>query len=349
MRRVRGEIADPPARPHFRHARPPDRVGRHRASRQSDWNQRGETILRILVLGAGGIGGYFGGRLAASGLDVTFLVRPGRSAQLARDGLVITSPLGNLILPVATLQREQVGPGYDVILLSCKSYDLDDAMAAIRPAAPGALIVPLLNGLRHLDRLDDAFGQANVAGGVAAIGATLDDDGTVRHLNQSQSLIFGPRDAAQQARCEAFAAVLARSTLESRLSGRIMQDMWEKFVFLATLAAATCLLRGDVGSIARSDDGPELIADLLADAVATAAAAGYPPRPAHLAFCEKTLNDRKSNFAASMLRDLQRGARVEGDHIVGDMLARARAAGRSATLLRAAYANLQVYQAGHAK
>jgi 2-dehydropantoate 2-reductase len=115
--------------------------------------------MRILVLGAGGIGGYFGGRLAAAGVDVTFLVRPRRAEQLARDGLVIKSPLGDLAIPVTTVTKETATPGYDAILLSCKAYDLADSIASIRAAAPGALIVPLLNGLLHLDALDAAFGH----------------------------------------------------------------------------------------------------------------------------------------------------------------------------------------------
>ena len=304
--------------------------------------------MRILILGAGGIGGIFGGRLAQAGLDVTFLVRPGRAAQLARDGLVIASPHGDARLQVATIQREQAAPGYDAILLSCKAYDLDDAISAIRPAASGALIVPVLNGLRHLDRLDDAFGRAQVTGGTAAIHATLDADGTVRQLSDLQTLTFGPRDPAQSEPCEALSRDLARGALEIRLSREIMQDMWEKFTFLATLAAATCLLRGDVGSILHTDDGAALMEEILADATATATASGHAPRPSRMAFFQSALRDPNSRLSASMLRDMVRGGRVEADHIVGDMLARARACGRPAILLAAAYAHLQLYQMGRA-
>ena len=149
--------------------------------------------MRILVLGAGGIGGYYGGRLAAAGVDVTFLVRPRRAEQLARDGLVIRSPLGDARLTVNTMLRERLEPGWDAILLSCKAFDLDDAIATIRPGAAGALIVPLLNGLRHLDALDAAFGPDQVAGGVAQIAVTL---GPRRHRPPSrQAAALHPRAA----------------------------------------------------------------------------------------------------------------------------------------------------------
>jgi 2-dehydropantoate 2-reductase len=301
--------------------------------------------MRILVLGAGGIGGYFGGRLAAAGVDVTFLVRPRRAEQLARDGLVIKSPLGDLAIPVTTVTKETATPGYDAILLSCKAYDLADSIASIRPSAPGALIVPLLNGLLHLDALDAAFGPDAVAGGVALIGITLDPDGTIRHLNTAQGFVFGERVASQRATCAALAEVLAKGGFAPRHSPEIMQDMWEKFVFLCSIAAMTCLMRGPVGAIARTQDGISVALDMLAECTAVATAAGYTPRDAARAFGEKSLTDTTSPNGASMMRDLLQGNRVEADHIVGDMLARAKAAGLAAPMLRAAYAHLQVYQA----
>src|SRR5688572_25116359 len=115
--------------------------------------------MRLLVLGAGGIGGYFGGRLAAAGTDVTFLVRPKRRAQIERDGLRIISPAGDLTLPVRTVGADELTPAYDLVLLTCKAYDLDSAMEAIAPAMNGGCaVVPMLNGISHIDRLSERFG-----------------------------------------------------------------------------------------------------------------------------------------------------------------------------------------------
>jgi 2-dehydropantoate 2-reductase len=309
----------------------------------------GDRALRILILGAGGIGGYYGGRLAKAGVDVTFLVRPRRAEQLARDGLVIKSPLGDMQLPVRTVQRETAKPGYDAIILSCKAYDLDDAIESIRPAAEGALILPQLNGMKHLDRLDSVFGRKAVLGGVAQIGITMEPNGTIRHLNKGQGFIFGERDPTATERCTALAAELAKGGFEPRHSREIELDMWEKFTFLCTLAGMCCLMRGSVGAIARTDDGKALAEEMFADCAAAAEAAGFAPRERFVEFARNAIGDAASTNEASMLRDLRRGGPVEADHIVGDMLARAKAAGRSATLLRAAYAHLQVYEAGRAK
>lgn len=307
--------------------------------------------MRILILGAGGIGGYFGGRLAASGADVSFLVRPRRAGQLAGHGLVVKSPFGDLATPVRTVTAETVGAGYDAIILGCKAYDLEDAIAAIRPAAAGgALILPQLNGMAHLERLDAEFGRDRVLGGVAAIAVTLDADGTVRHLNKLHSFVTGARSTAAEARCAALGEVLGRGGFEFRLSADIEQDMWEKWVFLCSMAAMCCLMRGNVGQIVRATpDGAALMAEMLEDCAATAAAAGHRPAEAVHARNLKTFADPAGQWEASMLRDLRGGARVEADHVVGDMLARARAAGREATLLRAAYAHLKLYEAGRAQ
>ena len=301
--------------------------------------------MRILVLGAGAIGGYFGGRLAAAGVDTTFLVRPGRAEQLAKSGLRIASPLGDVNTPVQTVSRERVRPGYDAILLSCKAYDLDDAIDAIRPAAAGAVIIPLLNGMRHLDRLDAAFGKEAVGGGVAALFVGMEPDGLIRHQGQAQTFVHGERHPAQAEQFAALTPMLARGGFSPRHSREIEQDMWEKFVFICTAMAGCCLMRGGVGEVARTNDGAALLLEILEDCAAVAAAAGHAQRPAHAEFCRRTLTDPASPNVPSMLRDLRQGNRVEADHVVGDMLARVRALGRPAPLLRAAYANLQVYQA----
>ncbi len=304
--------------------------------------------MRILMLGAGGIGGYYGGRLAAAGVDVTFLVRPGRAERLARDGLVIKSPKGDLSVPVRTVTRDTVRPGYDVIVVSCKAYDLDDAIETIKPAAAGAMIIPQLNGIKHLDRLDAEFGAEKVLGGVALIGVMLDSDGTVRHLNASDGFTFGERFASQAAFCERLAPVIARGGFDDRHSREIMQEMWEKFVFLCSIAALTTLMRGPVGRIASTPYGESVALDLIAECTAAATAAGYAPRAERAAFSRKALTDKASSGTASMFRDMQQGGDVEADHIVGDMLARALAAGHPAPMLRAAYTNLKAYQASRA-
>jgi 2-dehydropantoate 2-reductase len=304
--------------------------------------------MRLLVLGAGGIGGYFGGRLAEAGADVTFLVRPQRAAQLARDGLVVRSPAGDLERAVRFISVEQLaGDGrFDAVLLTCKAYDLEAAIAAIAPAVGnGAMVIPLLNGMRHLDRLDLAFGQVAVLGGLCQIAATLAQTGEVLHLNALHTLIFGPRAANQEGVATRFVEAAAGARFDCRGSGDIMQDMWEKFVMLATMAAMTCLMRANVGEIMQAEDGEALMTETLRECDLVAHAAGHRARPAFLDRARALLTERGSTFAASMLRDLERGGPTEAAHIVGDMLARARAAGLPAPMLRVAWCHLQAHAA----
>lgn len=303
--------------------------------------------MKILVLGAGGIGGYFGGRLAAAGADVTFLVRPRRAEQLKQNGLVIKSPRGDLRLTIATVLAEQLRPGYDLVFLTCKAYDLAAAVAAIAPAVgPHTALLPALNGVMHLDVLIDKFGEDCVLGGLAQIAVTLTPEGEIHHLSDFHALTFGEFPGRRSPRCEEFARLCASAGFTSRLSDYIRLELWEKFVFLCTLAAMTCLMRASVGAIARSEDGEALMREMLEECRKVAAASGYEPRPEVLARYAGLLSDRNSGFTASMLRDIERGGPTEGDHIVGDMLRRARQLRINAPLLRVAFSHLQAYEQG---
>ena len=301
--------------------------------------------MRTLVLGAGAVGGYFGGRLAEAGEDVTFLVRPARAALLDRHGLRIESPLGDARMPVKTATAPTLAGSFDTVLLTAKHYDLDDAIAAIRPAiGPNTAIAPLLNGLIHLNRLDAVFGQERVLGGVANIGATVAPDGVVRHLVPMAALTFGERSGIVSDRVRALVEAFTRAQVSVAASGNIMQAMWEKYIIIVTLGGMACLMRGTIGEIMAATDGEALMLGLLSETEAIATASGYPPRPEHQALCRTMLTARGSNFTASMHRDVEAGLKTEKDAILGDMLARARRLGVAAPLLRTAFCHLDVYE-----
>jgi 2-dehydropantoate 2-reductase len=303
--------------------------------------------MRILVLGAGGVGGYFGGRLAQTGASVTFLVRQGRAAQLAQDGLVVESRFGRIALPPSAVSAitAATAPEWDLVLLSCKAYDLDTAIAAVAPAlGPDTLLLPLLNGLAHIDRLDAAFGAARVMPGVAYIAATLEPSGVVRHLNDVHRLGFGARDGAHPPVLQALAEALDRAKVEARLLDDPIQALWDKWTMLAPLAAMTCLMRAPVGPIVAAG-GTELMRGAIAEVVAIAAAARHAPGSGIVAAAEKALTAPGSAFAASMLRDIARDGPTEAAHVVGDLVARAAATDLAVPLLRTAWVHLQVYEA----
>ncbi|CAB3824928.1 2-dehydropantoate 2-reductase [Achromobacter anxifer] len=306
--------------------------------------------MRILFLGAGGTGGYFGGRAAQAGADVTFLVREARAARIREQGLRIKSPLGDATLQPQLVTQQTLQGGYDVVVLSCKAYDLDSAIEAIRPAVgPDTAVLPIMNGVLQYDVLDREFGPHRVLGGLCQINATLGPEGEVVHLGKYANIVFGERAGpARSERCVALEQALAGGEYVSRLSTDIYQDIWEKYVFLTTLAAATCLMRGTVGQIASSDDGIDIMTGLLQESQAVAAASGHAVRPEADASARKLIADRTQPVTASMFRDLSQGLPVEADHIVGDMVRRARNLGVDATYLRTAYAHLQVYQAQRA-
>ena len=300
---------------------------------------------QFLVLGAGAVGGYFGGRLAEAKADVTFLVRAARAAALNERGLAIESTFGDVTIPVKTVTADTLSGFFDTVLLTAKAYDLEPAIVAIQPAVgPETAILPVLNGLVHLDRLDAAFGRERVLGGVAYIAATMTAEGTIRHLNRIHGITFGERSGEISRWVEKIAQTFAATPVSAKASDNIMTDMWEKFVMISSLAGMNCLMRGSVGDILAADDGEGLILELLAECEAVAAASGFPPRPQHREQCRTMLTERGSSFSASMRRDLEAGLRTEGEQILGDMLRRARANGIVTPLLQAAVCHLQVHE-----
>ncbi len=305
--------------------------------------------MKILVVGAGGTGGYFGGRLLQAGRDVTFLVRPRRAALLAEHGLTIRSRCGDFHRAAPpTVTQESLSEPFDLILLSCKAYDLDSAIASFAPAVgPRTAILPLLNGMRHLEILAERFGAERVLGGLCIISSTLGEDGTILHLNDRHGLTFGELDGARSARIEAIAAALLDAGFEGRLSEAIRQEMWEKWLFLAAGASITCLMRAAIGDIVAAG-ASDLVTGLIDECAAIATSQGFAPRPATLALTRGTLTAPGSMLTASMLRDMENGMPVEADHILGDLLRRGgEADGRA--LLRIAYAHLKAYEARRAR
>jgi len=300
--------------------------------------------MRILVLGAGGIGGYFGARMHSAGGDVTFLVRPARAAQLRKDGLKVSSAFGDLHIQPQVVTREELNEHFDVVMMSCKAYDLVSAIEAIAPAlGEQSVILPLLNGVSHVDTLVERFGTARVLGGVALISVMLAPDGEIRHLNKIHRLVAGSRLAEASKWLAPLAQLLARSGFDFALSETVEQAMWDKFVFLSTLAAATCTLRASVGDILKTVAGEEFINGLLGEAASIARASGHAVADAQLNAFRNQLTEKGSALAASMLRDLERGAATEADHILGDLVGRAQACGVDVPLLRLAYSHLQAY------
>jgi 2-dehydropantoate 2-reductase len=313
--------------------------------------------MRTLVVGAGATGGYYGARLAEAGADITFLVRPARAERLAADGLNVSSPLGDLHLASPrTVTAAKLGEAgaFDLVFLSCKAYDLASAMEDVAPAVgPGTAILPVLNGMAHLDALDARFGADKVLGGSCAIAATLASDGSIRHMTELCSITYGERDGSTSARIEAVDALMKEGgpKFQPRRSDKIVLEMWEKWVFLATLAGSTTLMRAAVGDIVAAPGGRDFILALQGECTAIATAAGFAPREKVADGARTTLTTEGSTFTASMLRDIEGRGRIEADHVIGDLIARARTLlpGTPTPALDRAYTGLKSYEARRAR
>lgn len=299
--------------------------------------------MNILILGAGGVGGYFGGRLIEAGADVTYLVREKRQQTLREKGLEIESPHGNLTLQVKTATAQTVKPDFDLILLAPKAYDLDASLASLENAVgKTAVLLPFLNGITHMQRLDAHYGKHRVMGGVAHIAAELTETGVVRQLTPMHSLTVGHRDPAHESIARDFFGLCQRAKFDSFYSENIQETLWIKWAFLATLAGATTMFRGSVGRIMATENGPDLVRALYAECLAVAQAYGSAIPADAQEKAQKMLTQLDSPLTASMLRDLLSGRRTEHDHVLGEMVRMAQDKNLSVPLLAASYCHMQV-------
>jgi 2-dehydropantoate 2-reductase len=306
--------------------------------------------MRLLVVGAGSTGGYFGGRLAEAGRDVTFLVRPRRAAQLRATGLKIVSPHGDVTVRPKLVTADAITGPYDAVLLAVKAYSLDAAIEDFAAAiGPRTAIIPTLNGMRHIDVLAERFGEEAVAGGVCKVAATIDAEGSIVQLAAFQELAYGERDGSVSSRMEELDAFLQGAGFTARLSRAIGYEMWEKWTMLATLGAITCSMRGNIGEVVAAPGGSSFNLGILDDVVRIVSEVGEAPKAAFVEGARKTLTTPGSTQSPSMYRDLREGSPIEADQIVGDLLARGGRAGVATPLLAAAYAHMCVYQQRVAK
>ena len=306
--------------------------------------------MRILMVGAGATGGYYGGRLAQAGRDVTFLVRGKRLEQLKKDGLQIVSPLGDATVQpklITAAELPQAGL-FDLILISTKAYSLDSAIHDFAPAVgPDTIILPLLNGMRHLDVLSDRFGRERVMGGTVRIVADMDEEGRVHMLTELDELTFGELDATRTPRADQLYKELAVFGYQTTLSGNMVAALWQKWWILATMGCVGVVSGGTVADMMATPRGGELARAILAETTSIAAANGYPADDRMLASQTKRMTDPTSTLTSSMFRDYSRGLPVEADHVLGDLLARAK--GVLTPLILGAYTRLKVYEAKREK
>ncbi|HEY9776159.1 MAG TPA: 2-dehydropantoate 2-reductase [Planktothrix sp.] len=305
--------------------------------------------MRTLVLGAGATGGYYGARLLEAGEDVTFLVRSGRAKKLKVNGLNVKSKFGDFSSKAVNLV-EKVDGEYDLIILTCKAWDLEPSLEAVAPAVGNnTAILPLLNGMAHLQKLQDRFGSEHVLGGLCIISSTLADDGTILHLNDTHAIKYGELSKEKSERIAKIDAAFKKANCGSKLSEDISKDMWEKWVMIASLAAITTLMRATVGEVARAPGGRQIARAIFEECLGVAKKHRTDISDEFIKSASERLVDPESTLAASMLRDLQSGNRIEADQIIGDLIEAGRKQQVDTANLEIVYCNLKVYEAAQVK
>jgi 2-dehydropantoate 2-reductase len=304
--------------------------------------------MKILIVGAGAIGGYFGGRLLEKGEDVTFLVREKRQQQLRENGLVVESIHGDMHLPEpkTILAGENVEP-YDAILVSTKSYHLDGAVKSIQPYVGNeTMVLPLLNGIAHLDVLTEAFGAEKVIGGLCFIETTLTQDGKIVQTSPIHDLVFGERNGEKTERISQLEEAFSGTKASFRLSEKIEQEMWHKYLFITSMSGITSLFRSPIGPIREQKHGWKTIERLVHETATIMEKIGAPLASGAM---EATLGKMKEighAMKSSLQRDMEKSLLTEGDHLFGYLLENAEQFGLAAPILSAIYANVKIYENG---
>lgn len=301
--------------------------------------------MKILIVGAGATGGILGAHLAKAGRDVTFLVREKRAAQLARDGLHILSSNGNIELAPKTVTANLVQGPFDIVLLTVKAYAIGSALEDMAAAVgPDTVILPLLNGMRHMDLIAERFGKQHLLGCVCKVATSLDEQSRIVQQGTFFDLSYGELDGSDSTRLGQVHELFSDAQFNARTSPVIYRDMWEKWLLLASMGSINCLMRGSIGDVVAAKGGLDCATGIIDEVVTIVTAVGIEPSEAFLVEARRLLTLEGSQQTSSMYRDLVAGRPIEAEQIVGDLLTRAGKKGINAPLLRMAYASLQIYQ-----
>jgi 2-dehydropantoate 2-reductase len=302
-------------------------------------------IVRILVVGAGAVGGYFGGRLAEKGENVTFLVRENRKKQLEQHGLIIQSIHGNVKLtPQLLLSGEEAGP-FDVILLSTKAYHLDSAIKDMRPyIGKDTMILPLLNGMSHIEKLIESFDEKNVLGGLCFVESTLDQNGTIIQTSPIHDLVYGERNGEKTNRITRLEEAFSETKANFLLSDKIKQEMWVKYLFISTLSGITSLFRSPIGPILENNEGLNTIEKVLSEAAAIMRSVDAPLPEGIEEIQLNRLMAMNYEMKSSLQRDMEKNLPIEAGHLYGYLLNIASKNNMDVPTLKVIYQNLKVYE-----
>jgi 2-dehydropantoate 2-reductase len=301
--------------------------------------------VRILIVGAGSTGGFFGAKLAQAGRDVTFLVRPQRFGQLERNGLHVTSPAGDIEIQPQLITAAEIEV-FDIVLVAVKAYALESALKDMAGAVgPNTVILPLLNGMRHMDLITEKFGAERLLGCLCKVATSLDDQGRIVQQGTFCDIAYGELDGSDSTRLASVHEFMSDAGFTAKMSNTILREMWEKWTLLAAMGSINCLMRGSIGEVVSVPGGPEFAARVIDEVVTIVRAVGEEPSEPFLTEARRLLTLKDSPQTSSMYRDLLAGNPIEADQIIGDLLKRASEKGIVSPTLSLVYSNLRAYQA----
>ena len=299
--------------------------------------------MKILILGAGAVGGYFGARLIESGADVTFLVRKKRAQLLKKQGLKIISPCGDLNLKVKTITNDNITPVYDVILLTNKSYDMDEILETNFPVKNSSVIIPLLNGFSHIGKLEKKFSNASVFGGLAHIFSTIGATGEIQHFNEVHSITFGHLKNKNKDIGKNFYDICDKANFTVNYSNNIVLDLWYKWILIATVAGATTMFKCVLGEVLNTKFGKSFVEELHEECIQIAKSKNIKLDEKTIFQQRKFLTMKNSNWNSSMRRDMENGSKIEHDHIFFELIKIANRNKISCPNLKLVFTNGQIY------
>ncbi len=276
--------------------------------------------MKVLILGVGGLGGFFGAHLQKTNCDVTFLVRDKTKKLVSENGIKILSDFGNFKINPVLITKKDLKINYDVVIISCKAYDLDEAIADLKGSQKNALIIPLLNGQAHINKLEKAFKKENVFGGVAHVSSNTTSPGTIKHIGKIKRLSFGSRHSKNKHLAEEFYNICRKADFQVILSEDIDQDTWEKWVFIATIAGATTLFQSSINIVNKKPEGKRFIQSLWEECINISKANGFELRNDSKNLHEDLLFKSDFPFKASMLIDMEKKLKTEHEHIFSEFI-----------------------------
>ena len=278
--------------------------------------------MRVVVVGAGGVGGYFGTRLAAAGHEVTFVARGRHLAAIREHGLVVRSPLGEFRSAATAVPAvADAGPA-DLVLVAVKLWDTEEVAAQLKPAvAGGARVMSLQNGVQKDDVLRAHLPAEAVLGGVCYISSVIEEPGVVAHSGAMQKLVFGEFDGQPSGLTAEFLAACVEAGIDAAVSADISRVIWEKFVFLVGLSATTAAVRAPIGVVRSTPRTRVLLRDVMAEVVAVGRASGVDLADDFVEERLAFIDTLPADMAASMYHDLTRGNRLELPWLSGGVVA----------------------------